>query len=509
MGKDYLLHHQLIRTCEDLPDKTAVACGDKSLTFKQLSQHSAWLAKKILELGIQKGDRVAFFLDHDINQAISIYAISTAGGVFVPVNALLFPNQVLHIVKDSGARILITTKQRHENIQEVLSKCPDLEYVIFAEDFEQDDGLWRNSGAIEGDLCCLLYTSGSSGRPKGVMISHKNLLAGCWIISEYLNLTGSDSLLGLLPLSFDYGLNQLVTMIALGGTYRFLTFRFPNEIVDALVEHEITGLAGIPPIWAVLVRSSLQRTKLPHLRYITNSGGAVPTAVLEKLKKFMPTTEIVLMYGLTEAFRSTYLPPRELDNRPTSMGKAIPNTEIFVVSKEGKVCGPNETGELVHRGPTVSLGYWNRPEETAKRFRPYPWDPEPEMVMEWSVFSGDLVYKDEEGFLYFVGRDDAMIKCSGNRISPTEIEEIIFQTGLVKQAAAIGVSDSVAGQAVKIFIVPLDGDEHSPEELEKKIIDHCVSVMPNYMVPRFVEVMEDIPKTATGKYDYPALKKKG
>ncbi|MBN1764008.1 MAG: acyl-CoA ligase (AMP-forming), exosortase A system-associated [Sedimentisphaerales bacterium] len=505
---DYLLHHLYFHSLNRVPDKEAISDDETTLTYSQLSEKAGFIAERLTQAGVRPGDRVAFFLDHNIHQAVSILGISAAGGAFVPVNALLFPEQVGHILRDSDSRVLITTKSRYDTLHEVLETCDDLTEVLLIDDQKGARHLERTCHVIENDLAAILYTSGSSGLPKGVMISHKNLTAGCWIISEYLNLRENDRLLGVLPLSFDYGLNQLITMLALGGTYRFLTFKYPNEIVEALSKYEITGFAGIPPIWAILVRSSLSRTPLPHLRYISNSGGAVPTTVLDLLKRYLPETDIVLMYGLTEAFRSTYLPPHELDKRPTSMGKAIPNTEIMVVSSDGKLCGPNEIGELVHRGPTVSLGYWKRPKDNAERFKPYPWDGSVEICNEKVVFSGDLVKTDEDGFLYFLGRNDGMIKCSGNRISPSEIEEEVFKTNLVKEAAAIGIPDEIAGQVIKVYIVRADEQKHSEDELTTMIIDFCSQHMPGYMVPRFIEIIDEMPKTATGKINYPELKKR-
>lgn len=504
---DYLLHHLLITSVNRNKYKEAIADKETMLTYDQLSQKVGFVTNRLLESGIKSGDRVAFYLDHNVGQAITILAISASGGAFVPINALLYPEQVFHIVKDSGARILITTEERKNNLAEFLVGCPQLEHIWSIKAFDGEQPLERTCRCIENDLAAILYTSGSTGSPKGVMLSHKNLLAGCFIVSEYLQLSDKDRILGLLPLSFDYGLNQFITMIALGGTYRFLSFQFPNEIVNALAKYEITGLAGVPPIWALLVRSSLARTPLPHLRYITNSGGALPTQIIDLLKKALPTTQIFLMYGLTEAFRSTFLPPSELERRPTSMGKAIPNTEILVVSGTSQVCRPNEVGELVHRGPTVSMGYWKRPDATAESFRPHPLRTPDDM--ERVVYSGDLVQFDEEGFLYFVGRRDAMIKCSGYRISPSEIEEVAFKSGLIKEVAAIGIPDPSAGQVVKLFVIPLNKSGQASEELATDIINFCTKHLPNYMLPREVETVSSIPKTTSGKIDYPALKAKG
>lgn len=505
MSYDYLLHHLFLSSCEKCSEKAVIADDKETLTYKDLNYRAAGLAGLLSEYGINRGDRVAFFLDHDINQAISILAISSIGAVFVPVNSLLYPQQIKHIVNDAGARILITTYERFEKIKEIVNEYVSIEKILFTDEFVTDSHeLGRSCGAIENDLAAILYTSGSTGAPKGVMISHKNLVSGCWIISDYLRLNSNDSLLGVLPLSFDYGLNQLITMFGQGGTYRFFSFKYPNDIVDALENYKITGFAGIPPIWALLVRSSLTEKTPSALRYITNSGGAVPTAVLNKLRKALPNTQIYLMYGLTEAFRSTYLPPAELDRHPTSMGKAIPNTEILVY-KDGRPCKANEPGELIHRGPTVSLGYWKRPEETEKRFKKWPMNGS-EGLEEYVVFSGDLVQTDEDGYLYFIGRNDAMIKCSGNRISPSEVEEVVFQMGIIKQAAAIGVPDIVSGQVIKVYVILTDGMNLTQDELTEKLIDFCTERMPNYMVPRYVEILDKMPLTVSGKTDYPDLK---
>jgi acyl-CoA synthetase (AMP-forming)/AMP-acid ligase II len=272
------------------------------------------------------------------------------------------------------------------------------------------------------------------------------------------------------------------------------------------VREQITALAGVPTLWSLLAHSNstLDKQPLPHLRYITNTGGAMPQTVLKTLRQELPTTKIFLMYGLTEAFRSTYLPPEELDRRPTSMGKAIPDTEILVLNEQGRPCQPGEIGELVHRGPTVSMGYWNRPEDTARALRPNPLLP-PEMGdCERVCYSGDLVKMDEEGFLYFVGRRDTMIKSSGFRISPTEVEEVLFQTGKLRGAAVIGIPDEVMGQAIKAFLVPQNGE---PLDV-RSILDHCAEKMPRYMVPKAVEVLEELPKTSSGKVDYPSLRRR-
>jgi acyl-CoA synthetase (AMP-forming)/AMP-acid ligase II len=308
-----------------------------------------------------------------------------------------------------------------------------------------------------------------------------------------------------LPFSFDAGLNQLTTAFQQGGTLVLINFVFAKQIVDALVKEEITGLAGVPTVWSLLAQpnSGLQKKTPPTLRYITNTGGAMPQNVLAALRGALPRTEVILMYGLTEAFRSTYLPAEELDRRPTSMGKAIPDTEILVLNEQGQLCQPGEVGELVHRGPTVSMGYWGNREATDRVLKPNPLVPPEFGDVERVCYSGDWVKMDEDGFLYFVGRRDAMIKSSGIRISPTEVEEVVFQSGRVRHAAAIGIPDGISGQVVKIFVVGRNGEAVDTEAL----LSFCEQNMPRHMVPKFVEVLEELPKTGSGKIDYPALRR--
>jgi acyl-CoA ligase (AMP-forming) (exosortase A-associated) len=402
----------------------------------------------------------------------------------------------------------------------VLSQIPSLEFIIVkGEDDVPQVGLpclqfdelcqlapFENTSeqVIDKDLAAILYTSGSTGKPKGVMLSHANIVAGSSIVSTYLEITQNERILAVLPFSFDAGLNQLMTAFHQGGTIVLINFVFAREIVQALLKERITGLAGVPTVWSLLAQpnSTLQKQPLPDLRYITNTGGAMPQTVLGVLRKALPTTQIFLMYGLTEAFRSTYLPPEELDRRPTSMGKAIPNTEIIVVNEHGERCKPGEVGELVHRGPTVSMGYWGRPEDTSKALRPNPLRVAQLSDFEKVCYSGDLVKMDEEGFLYFMGRRDAMIKSSGFRISPTEVEEVLFRTGKIRGAAVIGIPDETLGQTIKAFVVPSDGEPLDTSAL----LAYCGENMPRYMVPKAFEVLNELPKTSSGKVDYPALR---
>lgn len=518
---DYLTHHLLRASARRLPDKEALAQGDRRLTYRQLEVQSGRVAAALVEAGLDRSDRVGILLEKSVDEVLSILAVSKAGGVFVPINHLLFAGQVEHIVRDCRPRAIVTTKARFQSLNAEMLVESGVEIALLVDGDTSTAGPMRTldfhglcesdsdvrapaDRCISRDLAAILYTSGSTGRPKGVMMTHGNLVAGSRIVSTYLEIGEADRILSVLPFSFDYGLNQLLTSLEHGATLVLLSFRFPGEVVQAIVDERVTGLAGVPPFWSVLTQPSspVHRQPLPTLRYVTNSGGAVPGKLLDALRSAFPTTSIYLMYGLTEAFRSTYLPPSEIDRRPGSMGKAIPDTEIFVVNDEGQLCKPHEIGELVHRGPTVSLGYWGQPEATAKVLRPDPLARSEVGSSELVCYSGDLVKMDEDGYLYFIGRRDATIKCSGFRISPTEIEEVLVSSGRIREAAAVGIPDEIMGQAVVAVVAPHDGQQVDVDAL----ISFCSETMPRYMVPKKIEIVTSLPKTAHGKIDYPTLR---
>jgi acyl-CoA ligase (AMP-forming) (exosortase A-associated) len=519
----FLIWHLLRESSQRTPDKEALVHGEERLSYRELADRVERLAAGLQAAGLRRGDRIGIYLEPSVAQVLSIFAVSQAGGVFVPINVQLFPDQVAHIAKDCGMKGLITRSARLSALTPLLPQIPSLEFAVLAGNVEESPQLsipvhrleemsqagtaqLQPPSSISKDLGAILYTSGSTGKPKGVMLSHANVIAGSSIVSTYLEITSAERILAVLPFSFDAGLNQLMTALHQGATIVLINFVFGREIVNALLKERITGLAGVPTLWSLLAQpnSTLQKQPLPDLRYITNTGGAMPQAVLATLRKVLPTTKVFLMYGLTEAFRSTYLPPAELDRRPTSMGKAMPDTEILVINENGQLCKPGEVGELVHRGPTVSMGYWGRPEDTNKALRPNPLLPPELGDCERVCYSGDLVKTDEDGFLYFIGRRDTMIKSSGFRISPTEVEETLFQSGKLRQAAVIGIPDETLGQSLKAFVVARDGNAVNSDEL----LAYCGERMPRYMVPKTIEVLEELPKTTSGKVDYPALRRR-
>ncbi|MDD2759564.1 MAG: acyl-CoA ligase (AMP-forming), exosortase A system-associated [Methylomonas sp.] len=507
--------HQLILEHPDThQDTAALIFKNQQLSFSQLGQLVSEQANALLSLDLQRQQRVAIYLPKQVETVTSFLAVSMAGGVFVPVNPVLKAPQVAHILNDCNVKILITSKTRLQSLADDLHHCTDLHTIILV---DQDGPEQQNhpqriltwpaflaSGSqstlplaqsIDADMAAILYTSGSTGKPKGVVLSHRNIIAGAESVAEYLKIDTNDRLLAVLPFSFDYGLNQLTTCLLKGATCVLMDYLLPRDVITALDRYRITGLAAVPPLWAQLADLTWPDTLDSHLRYMTNSGGKMPKAVLQKLRAKTPSARFFLMYGLTEAFRSTYLPPEQIDIRPDSMGKAIPNAEIMVVREDGSPCAPHEPGELVHRGSLVSLGYWNDPAKTTERFKPAPGQLSGLPLTEIAVWSGDTVTMDEEGYLYFVGRKDDMIKTSGYRVSPSEIEEVIYASGLVKEAAAIGIEHTTLGQAVVVVVSAQD--DFDPQTL----IDRCKAQLPNFMIPARIERLDDLPRNPNGKID--------
>ncbi len=490
----------LRNTALQFPDKTALIASDARLSYKELYRAVIRLSRRLTGLGLKKGDRVGIFLEKSFEEIISLWAVAFAGGVFVSIDPRLFPDQVLYRVKDCSMSFLITSR-RKSTVQGMAGAG-----VLFVEDLESgavadpfiDEGPSDLSGS---DLAALIYTSGSTGYPKGVMLEHKALVFGTITVADYLGNSDRDALLSLLPMSFDYGLNQMLTSCYAGGTLVLQKSSFANDICDTLIKEKVTGFAGIPTVWVMLLQenSYFRNLKFPHLRYITNSGGAIPSGYLDRLRKILPGVKIYLMYGLTEAFRSTYLPPEELERRPDSIGKAIPGVEIKVMNKDGKECLPGEEGMLVHSGGAVFRGYWNDPEATARILKPLSSTPEDRTLAVWS---GDIVKKDEQGFLYFVSREDDIIKTLGHRISPQEIEDVIYRIEGVKEAVVVGVEDDLRGQAIKA-VVSLTGVRSVGAA---DIAEFCRDNLPGFMAPCYVEIMDSLPKTSSGKIDRKALK---
>jgi len=499
-------------------DAPALTCKDVTVTYVELWREVASFGTALKSLGICRGDRVAVYLDKRIETVTALFGISAGDGVFVPINPLLRPKQVGHILRDCTARVLVTSSERLALLREELKECKSVEHVMLADQYpsakpsgQYTTGPWPTATegdafgntAIDADMAAILYTSGSTGRPKGVVVSHRNLISGAESVSHYLGNTPDDVILAALPFSFDAGFSQLTTAFSVGAHVVLLNYVLPADVVRLCARHRITGLTGVPPLWIQIADQDWPNEAAKHLRYFASTGGKMPKTTLDRLRSLFPGATPFLMYGLTEAFRSTYLDPSEIDRRPGSIGKAIPNAEILVVRPDGSVCDPGEEGELVHRGALVAMGYWNDPEGTAQRFRPVPAREPGLSTDEIAVWSGDTVVRDEDGFLYFVGRDDEMIKTFGYRVSPTEIEDAAYNTGLVCDAVALGVADMKLGQHVVLVVSPTSGTTVDVDSL----LARMRQALPLYMLPQRVEVKQRIPRSPNGKFDRALLRK--
>jgi acyl-CoA ligase (AMP-forming) (exosortase A-associated) len=513
------LHHLIEDRARSHPDLPALTFRQETLNYDALCTQIRGVAAGLGELGVAREERVAVYLDKRIETVVAIFGASAAGAAFVPVNPLLRPAQVGHILRDCDVRVLVTSPERLALLRDELTSCPTVENVVLVgARFEEGEPAahyrvhgWEQlrgsdhpapaPSVIDLDIAAILYTSGSTGRPKGVVLSHRNLIAGADSVATYLGNTADDVLLAALPLSFDAGFSQLTTAFAVGAHVVLMNYLLPGDVPRLCVRHRVTGLTCVPPLWIQIAEQSWPEDARASLRYFANTGGRMPKPILEKLREVFPSAKPFLMYGLTEAFRSTYLDPAEVDRRPDSIGKAIPDAEILVVRPDGSPCDPGEEGELVHRGPHVALGYWNDPVRTAERFRPVPGRDAPWRTPELAVWSGDAVTTDEEGFLYFVGRKDEMIKTSGYRVSPTEIEEVAYSTGLVRDAVALGVEDATLGQRVLLAVAPA-AQEFDADAL----LEEMKSRLPLYMVPSSVVVRDAIPRSPNGKFDRALLR---
>lgn len=513
-------HEFVSQGARQWPQQTALVFKQDHLTYGDLWGLVEQVAAGLTGLELGKGERVGVWLDKRVETVAAFFGASLAGAVFVPINPVLRPLQVRHILTDCNVRVLVTSRDRLNSLTELLEDCRDLRHVVLVDGVGEDTGggrpavlTWdslRTAAApdaiqlprvIDLDMAAILYTSGSTGAPKGVVLSHRNLVVGGQSVSQYLENNSDDRILSALPLSFDAGLSQITTAFCVGATLVLMNYLLPRDLKRICAREGITGLTGVPPLWFQLAELDWSDGAGESLRYFANTGGHMPLPLLQRLRAIFPKARPFLMYGLTEAFRSTYLDPREVDRRPDSIGKAVPNAEILVVNAEGRRCAPGEEGELVHRGALVSLGYWNDPARTAERFRPAPGRPRELAGEELAVWSGDIVRMDEEGFLYYVGRRDDMIKTSGYRVSSTEIEEVVYASGSVEEVAAVGLPHPTLGQGIAVVVKP-KGDA---DQAEAAVLAACRRDLPLYMVPGLVVARPHLPRNPNGKIDRPAL----
>ena len=514
-----LLPELISLSADKTPDAPALTAAGETLSYSQLQDQVSRVAAGLLAAGIGRGERVAIYLEKRIEAVAACFGASLAGAVFVPVNPLLKPEQVAFIVADCDVRVLLTSPERLALLQPSLASCPSLRRVVVTGTGPVDPTTgsraapmsWSEFVAsparpshrvIDSDMAAILYTSGSTGKPKGVVLSHRNIVAGAKSVASYLGNEARDTLLAVLPLSFDAGFSQLTTAFHSGARVVLLNYLLPRDVLKAMERERVTGLTAVPPLYIQLAQLEWPAALGETLRYFANTGGRMPREVLEALRRRVPCAKPFLMYGLTEAFRSTYLPPEEVDRRPDSIGKAIPNAEILVLRDDGTPCDDDEPGELVHRGALVGMGYWNDLDKTAERYKPLPAGlPGREAglpLAEHAVFSGDTVRRDSEGFLYFIGRRDEMIKTSGYRISPTEVEEVLYATQRVVECAAFGIDHPTLGQAIHA-IVTTGGDDGIDASA---LLAECRTRLPIYMVPASIDiVVGPLPRNPNGKID--------
>ena len=507
----FTLYDLLERNLAADSDRVAIVSGDNAVTYEQIARQSLDVAGALWSLGVRRWDRVGVHLPKSVEEVVTTFALARLGAVTVNVNRQRTVRQLEHIVQDCDIQFLFTDGRRakqmagaglHKRLKTtiVTDRKPDLPGMLSWSELPREEPP-PDVRPVDTDLAALLYTSGSTGMPKGVMISHRNFVDGTLRVAEYLHNNSQDRLLGLVPLSAPWGLLQATTMFLRGGTLVLQPVPIPAEIVSTVNRHGVTGMAAFPETWIQMVGYIRESgATMESLRYITSSGGKIPTPVLKGLPECLPDVEIYLTYGLTEAFRSTCLPPSLYEEKMGSLGRPCRNVDIFVVDPDKGRCGPGEQGELLHRGSLVTMGYWRQPEATAQAIRVCE-HLRQNIGDEKVHYSGDIVWTDEDGYLWFVGRKDAMIKCGGHRISPTEVEALVLESELVDSAVAFGAEHELHGQVVHIAVAS-DSQEVDQDALQR----HCAKGMPSYMVPHAIHVWDGpMPRTPNGKIDRTAV----
>ncbi|MBN2473585.1 MAG: AMP-binding protein [Pirellulales bacterium] len=508
-----LVHDSLQQSAQRTPDKIALVCDGRRLTYAQIDTMANQLANALRDHGVARGDRVALYLPNTIELVVAIFATLKADGVFVVVNSTTKADKLAHVIGNCRATAMVTGARQADLALEMIRDLPSLEFAVlsgrtsteaagdhaelvaFDAILEEYSTSRPDRRCIDQDLACLIYTSGSSGDPKGVMSAHCNVVFAASSIISYLKNQPDDIVICALPLSFDYGLYQLLMTFQFGGTLVLeRSFAYPAQFLQQMETERVTGFPGVPTIFAILLQMDLSSYDLSRLRYITNTAAALPPSHIQQLRGLFPSATVYSMYGLTETKRTLYLPPDQLDARPGSVGIAIPGTEVWLVDENDNRLGPNEVGELVIRGGHVMRGYWENPEATAERYRPGP------IPGERVCYSGDLLRMDEAGYFYFVGRKDDIIKSRGEKVAPKEVENVLYALPGVVEAAVIGVPDAILGQAIKALIVTGNG-----ELTEKHVWRHCRENLEDFMVPKYVEFVVSLPKTTSGKIRKTAL----
>jgi amino acid adenylation domain-containing protein len=504
-----LLHDFLIHSAARLADKVALVCDKQRTTYADLDARSNALAHTLARSGVARGDRVVIFADNSIESVVAFWAVLKANAVVIVVNPLTKGDKLRYLLDDCRATALIADGILSRVFAPIAADSKHLKALIVAGkplspidkgpttmSFDEavasgDPHAPPPRTCIDIDLAAIIYTSGSTGDPKGVMLTHRNMLTAGLSVSTYLGMREDDVVLCVLPLSFDYGLYQMLMTFRVGARMVLeRSFTYPAQVLKTMVEEKVTGFPGVPTIFAILSENkNLREYDFSSIRYVTNTAAALPVKHIEMLLDLFPQARIFSMYGLTECKRCTYLPPEDIHRKMTSVGIAIPNTEMWIVDEQDRKVGPNEVGQLVIRGATVMRGYWEKPEQTAKKLKPGP------LPGEFVLYTGDYCKMDEEGYLYFVGRMDDVIKSRGEKVAPKEVENALVHIPGVKEVAVIGVPDEIFGQAVKAFVVP----EMGVELTQKFILTEAKARLEAFMVPKYVEIVPDLPKTTTGK----------
>lgn len=498
-----LVGDYLLRSAERTPDKIALVCGQTRLTYGSLARSARGLSAFLISRGLMKGDRVGIFLDNSPEAVISIFGVLEAGGCCVGVNPLTPAERLGYILEHCTARWLISSVERLQVLRDADLLCTTPPFnILTGEHVPEDLGIpfsdacrmdtdkqWRS--LIDLDLAAIIYTSGSTGKPKGVTMTHRNVDTVVESVASYLEHTPDDVILQFLPLSIGYGLLQLLVTFRTGGRLILERgFSFPYEIIRRIKDERVTGFAGVPTIFSVLTQlQQALKEDFSFLRYITNAAAALPPAFIPRLQKLFPMTRIYLMHGLTECFRTTFLPPEEINRRATSVGRGMPNVELWIEDPDGNRLGSDQVGELVVRGSNVMLGYWNDPETTARVVKQgkKPW--------ERVLHTNDLFRMDEDGYFYFVARMDDVIKSRGMKVSPLEIEDVIYTLEEVQEVRVLGVPDALLGQAIKAEIVLKKGITLS----ERDVKAHCHRHLEEFKIPHIIAFVDGLPKSPGGK----------
>jgi amino acid adenylation domain-containing protein len=500
----------LEHSAERFPDKIALVCGARRLTYSQIESQANQLAHTLRARGLERWDRVAVFGGNTVETAVAVFAILKAGGVFVLVNPTTKQDKLAYILNNCRAaflvtaeRLLLTTRVAAAQSphlravlvsgippEEALLQLPSLPFLSLEREMARQDSGRCPRTNIDIDLAALIYTSGSTGQPKGVMMTHLNMVSAATSITTYLENTPSDIIIDLLPLSFDYGLYQWLMACKIGGTLVLeQSFLYPHAVLETMVREHVTGFPMVPTVCSMLLQFDLSKYRFPDLRYITNTAAALPPEHIRKLRALFPSVKIFSMYGLTECKRVSYLPPDQLDVRPESVGRGMPNEEVYVVDDQGQRVPSATVGELVVRGANVMKGYWELQEATDAVLKPGPFPGEK------VLFTGDLFRTDEEGYLYWVGRKDDIIKTRGEKVSPREVENVLHAHPGVAEAAVIGVPDDVLGSSVCAFVTLKAGVNLTVREL----MAFCAERVEDFMVPKVIHLRPSLPKSANGK----------